>query len=221
MAKPKLRLFKAFRLSRKFALVALGTLVLIGGSGAAAVAFAPAHLVPGFGGNKSASCKTVYKSQYSQSAEKRVLTVIASDAVNPAERVRTGIRIARAIAEGGDHPDLVIVHVADMAGPTLRSQLRGYALGAEIVHAPEHGHTRATDREWEVRYLDAAPNAQGLYFGDRLQMDDHMVHEIAASIEKPERCDLDAPETETGGGDHQKSAGHDSGKKADAHGSGH
>ena len=227
MAKPKLRLFKAFRLSRKFALIAIGTLLLIGGSGAAAVAFAPPDLIPipGFGGKKEASCKTIYKTQFTRAAEKRILAVIASDAIKPEERVRNGIRIARYIAEGGEHPDLVIVHVTDMTGPTNRSELRGHAIGAEIVHAPEHGHTRATGQEWEVRYMDAVPNAHGLFFGERKIFDAEAAHDAAISLEEPEGCDLDEETDEkvahadTG----QDKADGDHGKEGDGHGaaSGH
>ena len=226
MAKPKLRLFKAFRLSRKFALIAIGTLLLIGGSGAAAVAFAPPDLIPipGFGGEKDASCKTIYKTQFTRAAEKRILAVIASDAIKPEERVRTGIRIARYIAEGGEHPDLVIVHVSDMTGPTSRSELRGHAIGAEIVHAPEHGHTRATQKEWEVRYLDAAPNAHGLFFGERVTVELQAAEQIAASFIELEGCDLDEePEAEVAEAEdsHGKDESDDEAPKKDGHGSGH
>lgn len=190
MAAEKRRLFHAFRMSRKLALLSGGFLLALGVSGTAALVFAPAHLLPGYSEEDAGSCKTLYQSEFRRGKEKRLIAVIASDDTAPSARLRTGMRIARYLT-GTINPDLVIVQVTDRHGPTARTQLRGPAIGAEIVHAPNPGKTVATSKPWEARYVDAEPTAGGLYFGLRVEIRLTELQALAKDLGPIEGCDGD------------------------------
>lgn len=195
MAAAKRRLFHAFRISRKLALLSGGFLLVLGASGTAALMFAPADMIPGFKSDRGGHCKTLYQSEFKRGKENRLISVIATSDPDPEWRIRTGIRIARHLAETL-HPDLVIVQVADDRGPTNRVELRGAAIGVEIVHAPNPGHTLATSKPWEVRYVDGPPTASGYFFGPRVDMRLTDIETINHAIETVEGCDGDAVDEE-------------------------
>ncbi|KJS07914.1 MAG: hypothetical protein VR78_18915 [Hoeflea sp. BRH_c9] len=193
MAAAKRRLFQAFRISRKLALLSGGFLLVLGASGTAALVFAPASMIPGYEAEPGGHCRTVYQSEFRRGKEKRLIAVIATDDIEPLARVRTGVRIARHLADTL-HPDLVIVQVADHRGPTARAELRGQAIGVEIVHAPNPGKSMAVTKPWEARYVDALPTRAGLYFGDRVDMRLTELETLNHEIELVEGCDGDVVE---------------------------
>ncbi|WP_422371540.1 hypothetical protein [Hoeflea sp.] len=205
MAAKKHRLFHAFRISRKLALLSGGFLLVLGVSGTAALVFAPAHLIPGYTEEITGSCKTVYRSDFRRGEEKRLISIISTSDANPNDRVRTGMRIARHLAET-EHPDLVIVQVMDEHGPTERSELRGAAIGAEIVHAPNPSRTMATGRPWEVRYIQSLPTGAGLFFGTRVDMRLIDLEAISREIELVEGCDGDIVDEEAATVSHEEPA---------------
>lgn len=177
-------------MSRKLALLSGGFLLVLGASGAAALMFAPAGLIPGFEDDPGGHCKTLYKSEYQLDQEKRLIAIIATSDREPMKRVQLGIRIARHLVKTAK-PDLVIVHVADDRGPTARTELRGHAIGAEVVHAPHPGKTMATSKPWEARYVDALPTASGHYFGKRSDLRLTELEALNLEITEVKGCDGD------------------------------
>lgn len=213
MAAAKRHLFNIFRVSRKLALLSGGFLFVLGASGTAALVFAPATLIPSFNDEAPGFCKTLYQSEFKRGDEKRLIAVISGNDIEPRERVKTGIRIARHLAEAL-HPDLVIVQVADSRGPMTRAELRGSAIGVEIVHAPNPTRTLATSKPWEVRYVDTIPTSAGHYFGQRVDMPLADIEALSNEIELVKGCDGDVidegPKTVAAGGHSEpaKPAGH-------------
>ncbi|PWV97141.1 hypothetical protein DFR52_10752 [Hoeflea marina] len=215
MAAAKRRLFSAFHLSRKLAVLAGGFLVILGASGTAAVMFAaPGGLIPGLGEPAGGHCDTIYHAAFKRAGEVRLFSVIRTDDQDPAMRVRTGLRLARVLTESR-HADLVTVLVTDVHGPQQRTDLRGPAVGVEVVHAPDLNRTRATTRSWEVRYIDTQPTSAGLYFGDRIDMSVTDIEKSMASIDKIEGCDGDLAKAEAEAATAAKAGGH--GKPAAGH----
>ncbi len=206
MAAEKRGLLHVFRMSRKLALLCGGFLLVLGASGTAALVLAPAHLIPGYSEETVSSCKTLYQSEFRRGREKRLIAVIATDAIKPADRIRTGMRMARHLVETSN-PDLVIVQVVDHQGPTGRAEIRGPAVGVEIAHAPNPSKTLATGKPWEVRYIDALPTSGGLYFGPRVDMALAELETIDHSIELAEGCDGDMVDEEAQAVS-EKSSGH-------------
>ena len=195
MAAAKRRLFNAFRISRKLALLSGGFLLVLGASGTAALVFAPTSMIPGFSQETGGHCKTLYQSEFKRGEETRLLAVISTDDLEPLARVQTGVRIARHLAETL-HPDLVIVQVADYRGPTTRVALRGQAIGAEVVHAPHPAKTQAVSKPWEARYVDTLPTAAGYYFGNHHDLRLTELETINHEITEVTGCDGDMVDEE-------------------------
>ena len=195
MAAAKRHLFKIFRVSRKLALLSGGFLFVLGASGTAALVFAPPNMIPGFKHETGGHCKTVYQSEFRRGKEKRLIAVISGNDLEPRERVKTGVRVARHLAETL-HPDLVIVQVSDHRGPMTRAQLRGSAIGAEIAYAPNPTRTLAVSQPWEVRYVNTVPTSAGYYFGKRVDMPQVEIEALALEIERVEGCDGDLVDEE-------------------------
>ena len=195
MVAAKRRLFHAFRISRKLALLSGSFLLLLGASGTAALIFAPAGMIPGFKDDTGGRCKTVYQSEFRRGKERRVIAVISTNDLETLDRVRTGMRIARHLAETLN-PDLVIVQVADHRGPTTRTELRGNAIGAEVAYAPNPSKTLAVSKPWEARYVDALPTSSGFYFGNRNELRLTELETINYDLELVEGCDGDVIDEE-------------------------
>lgn len=209
MAATKRRLFSAFRLSRKLVILAGGFLVILGASGTAAVMFAgPSGLIPGFGSSGGGHCDTIYHAAFKRAGEVRLFSVIRTDDKDSAARIKTGLRLARVLTDS-QHADLITVLVTDIRGPQERTQLRGPAIGVEIVHAPDLHRTRATTKPWEVRYIDTPPSASGLFFGDKVDMSLADIETSMASIDKVEGCDGDIAKAEAEAAASPKAGGHD------------
>lgn len=213
MAAAKRNLFSLFRVSRKLVLLSGGFLFVLGASGTAALVFAPANMIPGFQEEAGGHCRTVYQSEFRRGKEKRLIALIAGDDAEPRDRVKTGLRLARHLSEKLD-PDLIIVQVADHRGPTTRAELRGSAIGAEIVYAPVPTRTLAVSQPWEVRYVNTVPTSTGYYFGERVDMPQTEIEAIAHEIDKIEGCDGDEVNEEaqtvaaSGKSEPAKAAGH-------------
>lgn len=228
MAAAKRRLFSAFHFSRKLVILAGGFLVILGASGTAAVMFAgPSGLIPGFGKSTGGHCDTIYHAAFKRAGEVRLFSVIRTDDKDPAMRIKTGLRLARVLTDSR-HADLVTVLVTDIRGPQERTELRGPAIGVEIVHAPDLHRTRATTIPWEVRYIDTPPSPSGLFFGDKVDMSLADIEKSMASIDKVEGCDGDIAKAEAeaaaapkAGSHGAPASGHDKpaahGETADAH----
>jgi len=209
MAEAKRRLFHLFKVSRKLALLSGGFLLVLGASGTAALVFAPAKVMPGYQEEAGGHCKTVYQSEFRRGAEKRLIAVISGDDLEPKQRVKTGIRIARHLSETLN-PDLVIVQMADHRGPITRAELRGAAIGAEIAYAPNPTRTLAVSQPWEVRFVNTVPSSTGYYFGERIDMPQSDIEALAHEIALVEGCDGDIVDEEaktaSAGGGHGEPA---------------
>jgi len=195
MAEAKRKLSQVFRVSRKLALLSGGFLFVLGASGTAALVFAPANMLPGYEEEAGGHCKTVYQSEFRRGKEKRLIAVISGDDLDPKERVKTGLRLARHLSDTL-HPDLVIVQMADARGPTTRAELRGSAIGAEIAYAPVPTRTLAVSQPWEVRYTNTVASSTGYYFGKRVDMPQTEIEALAHEIALIEGCNGDILEEE-------------------------
>ncbi|TDH34994.1 hypothetical protein E2A64_14845 [Pseudohoeflea suaedae] len=209
MAAAKRRLFSAFRISRKLILITGGFLVLLGASGTATLLFGGGfHFSKGETADMaSGSCKTIYTSKFLRSGERRLVAVIRADDEKPAHRVQTGLRIARFLSES-EKPDLVTIQMADMHGPESRIDIRGPMIGTEIVYAPNPNRSRATNRVWEVRYIDAKPSRMGYYFGQKISLPEDEIETVLREVEPFHGCDGDLVETAALDSGHGESSGH-------------
>ncbi|MCS3740638.1 hypothetical protein FHX16_002611 [Rhizobium sp. BK661] len=104
-------------------------------------------------------------------------------------RVKTALRVAKAIYDA-QKPDLVQVVVLDTNGPTLRSDIRGRAIGADVVYIPHPDSVleSADAKTYTARYYDGKAAANGLFFGERVDLPEDEITAMNASFRDYTDC---------------------------------
>jgi hypothetical protein len=184
-------LLRIFRLSRKLVLIVGGVALLMGSSGAFALYIGRDRLL----GPSSASinglvCDDVNLVTIRKQDRVWIRKYITTDTTDGLTRVKTALRVARAVYES-QKPDLVQVVVLDKRGPTLRSDIKGRALGADVVYVPDPTKLEqgSVDAPYTARYYDGAASDQGLFYGERVEMPLKDIDGVIASLKDHSDCE--------------------------------
>jgi hypothetical protein len=126
-------------------------------------------------------------------------------------RIRTALRVAKAVQEK-EKADLVQVAMIDKAGPRDRAQMRGRAIGAQVVYIPDPKKApEGTDAQpYSAYYLDGTANSNGEYYGMRIDLPLEDVEALTARL--TDHADCVGPVVATPEGEHGQKP------KADGHG---
>ncbi|MEB2845545.1 hypothetical protein GAO09_22595 [Rhizobiales bacterium RZME27] len=178
------------RLSRKLALILGGIVVFGGGSGAAALYVSHAGLL----GSSSASlngltCSTVQTVKIKRDHQYWVRKYVVADTGDGPARVRTAVRVAKAVQES-EKADLVQIAILDKAGPTDRAAMRGRAIGAQVIYTPDPAKVPdgVMNHPLAAFYLDGTADATGQYYGMRVDLPYEDIDGMAASLTDFEDC---------------------------------
>lgn len=205
-------LLRIFRPSRKLVIIIGGVALLIGCSGAFALYIGKDRLL----GISSASadglvCTDVNLITIRKQNRLWVRKYIRTDPTDGLTRVRTALRVAKAVYDE-QKPDLVQVVVLDKNGPSVRSDIRGRAMGADVVYIPHPDKVEdgGADQPLTARYYDGGASSEGLFYGERIDMLPKDIDDLMASMKDHADCENPmAAEAETGGSaakDKQKAA---------------
>lgn len=204
----------SFRLSRKLMIVLAGVVVLTGASGAAAIFVGreallgpPAETVSG------AACTTVLTVRLERDGQNWLRKYVRSDAKDGEVRIRTALRVAGAVSNSED-ADLYQVVLLDAAGPVNRADMRGRAIGAEVLFARDPGAVPGMSAPFVARYTEGKPGENGEFYGERKELTLDEIKTIVTAM--TERADCIDPEAEAEAGGHAESAGHGE-AKAEGH----
>lgn len=209
-------------LSRKVLLIAGGLLVIGGGGTGAAAVFLgkDALLGPSYAELNGFACTEVQTVEVRKKDRFWVRKYVTTD--EPADgigRVKTALRVAKAL-QAEKKADLVQVVVLDKAGPTSRAQIRGRAVGADIIYIPDPSRVpeEASARHLTARYIDgnAAPNGQ--FFGERIDMIEADIDALVAKLDDQTDCLKPEIEVPEGEGHGAKADGHGKADAKDTHG---
>jgi hypothetical protein len=207
-------------LSRKLVLIVGGVLVLCGGTGGAAVYIgADTLLGPSYAELNGLECTEVQVVEIRKKDRYWIRKYVTTD--KPGDgltRIKTALRVAKTVQEA-KKADLVQVVVLDTNGPKDRADMRGRAVGADVIYVPDPARVpEATPaRVLTARYADGLAATNGQYFGERINMTEGDVQALLAKLNDSTDCvkpEVIVPEGE-GHGD-GKAAGH--GKKTEGHG---
>nr|WP_210311392.1 hypothetical protein [Rhizobium leucaenae] len=201
-----------FRPSRKLVAIIGGVALLIGCSGVFALYIGKDRLL----GLASASpngltCSDVNLVTIRKENRLWVRKYIRTDPTDGLTRVRTALRVAKAVYDE-QKPDLVQVVVLDRNGPTLRSDIRGRALGADVVYVPHPDKVAdgAAEEPVTARYYNGGASAQGLFYGEQINMLPKDIDDALAALQDHSDCDNPlSADSEAGGSakkDKQKAA---------------
>ncbi|MBX4891521.1 hypothetical protein [Rhizobium bangladeshense] len=181
-------LLRIFRPSRKLAIIIGGVALLAGVSGGAAIYVGKDRLV-GVSGGGGLECSDVNLVTIRKQDHLWVRKYIKTEPTDGVTRVRTALRVAQAVY-AAQKPDLVQVVVLDENGPTLRADIRGRAIGADVVFIPhpDKAIPGLDDKRFTARYYDGKASENGLFFGERIELPADEIAMISASFKDPEDC---------------------------------
>jgi hypothetical protein len=207
------------RLSRKLLIITLGITVLLGGTSAAALFFKSSEFgLESAGSTIGGECTDVQTMVLKTPTNRLWLRrFIRMENASGPDRVRTALRIAGLLAKKNT-VDLIHVSVLDSHGPTLRSQMRGRSIGAEVLIALKPDALSEMKSPAMASYYEGPVSDAGRYYGDKVVVD---IDEIGAmmtamrSVEEKPDCispeKTEDAEAKPNGKKDQKSADH--GKK--------
>ncbi|KQR75975.1 hypothetical protein [Rhizobium sp. Leaf341] len=179
------------RLSKKRLLGAAACLVVIGGGAAYvlksgllsdAVDEATSSQPSGV------ACTTTDFIKLNRGGQRWLRKYVRTDSVDGIERVRTALRVAGVLAKA-EKADLYQVVVLDRAGPEGRANLRGAAIGAEVLFAPDPTKLPDMAQPFIARYVDGRANPVGLFYGERKTLSPDDIR--AALTEMTDRTDCE------------------------------
>jgi hypothetical protein len=163
------------RFSRKMLLLTVGILALLGGTGAAALYAGADKLIsrPEPKDNPAgAACDTVQTLVFKTPAQRLWMRrTIRMDHADGPTRIKTALRVAGLLANANEAVDLIQVSVLDRDGPTVRADMRGRAIGAEVVLAMQPQYLPDMKEPFIVRYYEGMPTDDGRYYGDRISLE--------------------------------------------------
>jgi hypothetical protein len=179
-----------FRLSRKLVMIIGGVALLMGSSGVFALYIGRDRLLgPSASSTNGMKCTDVNLVTIRKNNHVWLRKYITSDAADGLTRVRTALRVAKAVYDA-QKPDLVQVVVLDKKGPTLQSDIHGRALGATVVYVPhpEKVADGTVDAPITARYYDGGASAEGLFYGERVDMTTADIDRTMAGLNDHSDC---------------------------------
>lgn len=184
-------LLHIFRLPRKFVVIIGGVAFLVGSSGVLAFCIGKDKLL----GLASASpgglqCTDINLVTIRKDNRFWIRKYISTEPTDGLTRVKTALRVAKAVYQE-QKPDLVQVVVLDRNGPTLRSDIRGRALGADVVYVPHPDKLVDGNSEAPVtaRYFDGGASNAGLFYGEQITMLPQDIDAAIAGMKDYSDCD--------------------------------
>lgn len=201
----------SFRLSRKLLIIVAGVVVLTGASGAAAIFVGrdallgpPAEQVSG------AACTTVSTVRLDRNGQNWVRKYVRSDAKDGDVRIKTALRVAGAVSNH-EEADLYQVILLDAAGPVNRADMRGRAIGAEVLFARNPSAIPGMTAPFVARYTTGQPAGNGEFYGERKELSLDEIKTIVTAMEDRADCiDPNAVAEEAGGhGEAKAEGGHE------------
>ncbi|MCJ9742818.1 hypothetical protein [Neorhizobium sp. SHOUNA12A] len=207
-----------FRFSKKLVFILMGSIVVLGGgSGAAAVLIGTDKILgPSYLEINGLECTALETVKIKRDQRYWIRKYVVSDGTGDGlARIRTALRVAKAVQEK-EKADLVQVAMIDKAGPRDRAQMRGRAIGAQVVYIPDPNKAPegADVRPYSAYYLDGAANSNGEYYGMRIDLPLEDVETLTARL--TDHADCVEPVVAAPEGEHGASASH--GEKPKSHG---
>jgi hypothetical protein len=183
-------LLRIFRPSRKLAVIIGGISLLVGISGGAAIYMGKGELagMP-IDTTNGIACTDVNLVTIKKQDRLWIRKYIKTEPTDGMTRVKTALRVAQAVYEA-QKPDLVQVVVLAANGPTLRSDIRGRAIGADVVYIP-HPDKLAEgldEKPYTARYYDGEAAENGLFFGERIELPAEEITALNAAFKDPSDC---------------------------------
>ncbi|HBF29148.1 MAG TPA: hypothetical protein DDW73_05955 [Rhizobium sp.] len=205
----------------------IGICVVCNATGAAAVFIGRDRLIgPSYAEVNGLACTEVQSVDVHRKDQVWVRKYVTVDKADGANRIRTALRVAKAVADSRK-VDLVQVVVLDKNGPTDRAGIRGHAIGADVVYIRDPSKLPAGVKRdtLTARYVDGMANSTGEFYGTPVNVPTSNAAAIMAKMtdkvecEKPVTTALEEKASKSEGGAPTK-GGASHGKEGAAEGEG-
>ncbi|NVP57323.1 hypothetical protein [Mycoplana rhizolycopersici] len=162
-----MKFLSKLQLPKKVLVLVAGVVVLTGASGAVAVFVGrEAILGPSEERVSGVACTTVMTLRQKRDGQAWIRHYIRSTAEDGDVRIKTALRVAAALSNK-EEADLYQVVLLDEAGPSLRADMRGRAIGAEVLFSREPGKISGMTAPFEASVVDGAAAENGEFYGER------------------------------------------------------
>lgn len=176
--------------SRKLVLISVSVLVIGTASSAAAFFFGKDRLLGrSYGAANGYSCESVQTVNIRKNRARWIRKYIRMDEASGIDRIKTALRVA-SVVYADYQPDLVQITVLDKHGPTLRSNMRGRAIAAQVVFVPDLSKfpNEAEVRRFSGYYHDGAASADGMFYGLRIDLPYEDIEKLALAQDEFVDC---------------------------------
>lgn len=184
------------RLPKKVLILVTAGVVLTGASGAvAAFVGRDAILGPRPETISGVACTNVLTVRQEENGQKWVRRYIRAKAEDGDVRVKTALRVAGAISNT-EKADLYQVVLLDEVGPAQRANMRGRAIGAEVLFSREPGKISGMSAPFQASYVDGLAAENGDFYGDRKTLSIDEIKGIVTAMADKADCTDPAAEGE-------------------------
>ncbi len=204
------------RLSRTLVMV-FGGLLLIGGSGAAALYIgADTLLGPSYEEINGLECTTSQLVKIKRENYFWVRKYVFTEGGSGPARLKTALRVAQTV-QAAEHADLIQVTVLDKTGPNQRAAMRGRTIGAQVVYIPDAAKAPdPSDPKFSAFYVEGAPASNGEFYGLRIDVPLEDVEHMVAAL--TDHADCASPISNEPAADGHGAASDKKGAKGSGHG---
>ncbi len=207
-----MKFLSKLQLPKKVLVLVAGVVVLTGASGAVAVFVGrDAILGPSEERVSGVACTTVMTLRQKRDGQEWIRHYIRSAAEDGDVRIKTALRVAAALSNK-EEADLYQVVLLDEAGPELRADIRGRAIGAEVLFSRDPGKISGMTAPFQASVIDGAAAENGEFYGERKALSLAEIKTIVTAMtDKADCLDPNDPDgaavAENGeGGDHAPAA---------------
>ncbi len=192
---------KKIRVPRKFLIATAGILMLLGGSGAAALYVGKDQILgPSKESINGLDCtdiaRVAIKRDDGQIWLHKYIMVEPSDGPT---RMKTAIRVVATMAETL-RAELIHVVLLDKNGPKKRSEMNGRSVGAEVFFVRNPGTIRGFDAPYSGYYFTGMPTAEGRFYGEERVLTAEQIKAVAAAMKDKADCARGDADTADAGG---------------------
>ena len=141
-------------------------------------------------------------------------------------RVKTALRVAKKVQETLP-ADLIEIAVLDQSGPDKRAQMRGRAIGAEVIVVRDTAKVPGITEPITIQYYQGAASGTGMFYGEEATMTSAEAEELVSKMKELTDCAPPPGKEEAGDkkgekkGEKKKEAKHEKKPEKKKEGDGH
>ncbi len=132
-------------------------------------------------------CTAIRTLKLGHNGQRWIRMHIKTDRADGESRMRTALRVVGALAKT-EKADLYQVVVLDSAGPENRADVRGAAIGAEVLFAPGPQSVPGMSETFRASYNEGTANSVGAFHGKIVDLSMGDIRTMMAAMDDQSSC---------------------------------